>query len=189
MSLTSAAQLAELETRLHGLRAEIRAARAAQPPEPVAEYRFATLHGSVALSDLFGAQDDLFVIHNMGRTCSYCTLWADGFNGLYPHIASRAAFVVVSPDTPEQQRSFAADRGWRFPMASDDGTGFAADMGYIGAKGGRTPGISAFRRGANGIVRLADTAMGPGDDFCPLWHFLDLLPEGANGWSPRFRYA
>ena len=189
MSQITADRLSELDSRLRSLRAEMRSLRAAQPPQPVGEYRFATLHGGVGLAELFGTHDDLFIVHNMGRSCSYCTLWADGYNGLYPHIASRAAFVLVSPDTPEQQRSFAADRGWRFPMVSDAGTSFAADMGYVGANGGRTPGISALRRNANGIVRLADTPSSPGDDFCPMWHFLDLLPEGATGWSPRFRYG
>ena len=45
----------------------------------------------------------------MGRGCSYCTLWADGFNGLRHHFEDRAAFVVVSPDTPEQQKAAGAD--------------------------------------------------------------------------------
>ena len=78
---------------------------------------------------------DLFVIHNMGRSCPNCTLWADGFNGIYPHIADRAAFVVASPDPPDVQQSFAASRGWRFPMVSHQGSSFAADMGYRSAIG------------------------------------------------------
>ncbi len=35
---------------------------------------------SVKLSQLFGDKEDLIVIHNMGTDCSYCTMWADGFN-------------------------------------------------------------------------------------------------------------
>ena len=40
---------------------------------------------------------DLIVIHNMGASCPYCTLWADGFNGIYDHLADRAAFVALQP--------------------------------------------------------------------------------------------
>jgi predicted dithiol-disulfide oxidoreductase (DUF899 family) len=63
--------------------------------------------GSVQLSDLFGEHEDLIVIHNMGVSCPYCTLWADGFNGLIRHLEDRAAFVMVSPDPPDIQKEFA----------------------------------------------------------------------------------
>jgi predicted dithiol-disulfide oxidoreductase (DUF899 family) len=84
-------------------------------PEEVSDYTFATADGTVRLSALFSGNRDLIVIHNMGTTCPYCTLWADGFNGISDHLASRAAFVVSSPDRPEVQKKFAAGRGWRFP--------------------------------------------------------------------------
>jgi len=40
----------------------------------------------VRLSSLFGSNKDLILIHNMGRQCSYCTMWADGFNGVLDHM-------------------------------------------------------------------------------------------------------
>ena len=40
-----------------------------------------------------------------------------------------------------------------------------------------------------GVVRVSDAELGPGDDFCSVWHLFDLLPEGAAGWRPQFRYA
>ena len=72
----------------------------------------------VSLLDLFGDKNELFVVHNMGKSCSYCTMWADGFNGIYHHLIDQASFVVASPDTPEVQENFAAERKWRFPMIS-----------------------------------------------------------------------
>ena len=45
------------------------------------------------------------------------------------------------------------------------------------------PGVSVFRREAGTIVRVSDTGFSPGDDFCTLWHFFDLLPGGV-GESP-----
>jgi predicted dithiol-disulfide oxidoreductase (DUF899 family) len=158
-------------------------------PQPVEDYTFATIDGPQKLSQLFGGRRDLFVVHNMGSACPYCTLWADGYNGLYAHLASRAAFVVSSPDPPGVQQRVARSRGWRFPMVSHQGTTFAEDMGYRARSGGWLPGISAFRRERARIVRLADAGSSPGDDFCSLWHVLDLLPEGATGWQPKLRYA
>ena len=115
-------------------------------------------------------------------------MWADGFNGVYLHLRDRAAFVLTSPDPPERQRSFAAERGWRFPMASHQGTTFADDMGY--RRDGRAlPGVSVLKRQGGRIIRVADTGFSPGDDFCSVWHFLGLLPEGAAGWLPKHAYA
>src|SRR5690349_20311246 len=105
-------RLAELRKQLAAVRREMRQVQAEVEPETVADYQFETTKGAVRLSQLFGAKQELFVIHNMGRSCSSCTLWADGFNGVYPHIADRAAFVISTPDAPEVQRDFAASRGW-----------------------------------------------------------------------------
>src|SRR6476646_360425 len=142
----TAARLAAYRSQIAELRQKMREAQASVEPEPVRDYGFATPEGTMRLSQLFGGKQDLFVIHNMGRSCPHCTLWADGFNGLYPHIADRDAFVVSSPDAPDVQRSFAADRGWRFPMVSHQGSSFAADMGYHSAKDGWLPGVSVLRR-------------------------------------------
>ncbi len=173
-------EIAVLRKKMQALQAEIE-------PQPVEDYRFATIDGTVRLSELFAGKEYLFVIHNMGRSCPACTMWADGFNGVLPHLENRAAFVVSSPDDPAAQRAFANDRGWRFRMVSHRGTNFAADMGYRNERGWQ-PGVSVFRRIAGGIVRVSDTELGPGDDFCPVWHFFDLLPNGAAGWRPRFHY-
>ena len=139
------------------------------------------------LSELFGDKDTLFVIHNMGTTCRYCTLWADGFNGVLPHLQSRAAFVVSSPDEPARQQQFANSRGWKFPMVSHQGTSFAGDMGYASERG-FAPGISVFRKAGGRILRVSDTRMGPYDDFCSVYHFFDLIPGGAGDWAPQFKY-
>ena len=184
----TAEKLAAWRTQIAELRQKVREAQASVEPEPVQDYEFATPHGAIRLSQLFGTRQDLFVIHNMGRSCVNCTLWADGFNGAFPHIADRAAFVVSSPDPPDVQQSFAASRGWRFPMVSHQSSSFAADMGYRSASGGWLPGVSVFRRDGNRILRVADTSFEPGDDFCTVWHLFDLLPEGAAGWRPKYNY-
>lgn len=170
------------------LRGEIRTLQSDHCPEAVEDYELAATDGSsVRLSELFGDKDTLIVIHNMGASCPSCTLWADGFNGVIDHLEDRAAFVVSSPDTPDQQKKFAASRNWRFRMVSHANTSFAEDLGYKG-KNGWWPGVSVFKKSDDGVVRVADTSFGPGDDFCIIWHLMDMIPEGAAGWEPKYIY-
>jgi predicted dithiol-disulfide oxidoreductase (DUF899 family) len=181
-------RLAAYRRQITALRARMRRVQQDMEPEPVEDYALASVAGPVRLSQLFGAHRDLIVVHNMGAGCAFCTLWADGYNGVYPHLVTRAAFVVVSPDPPVAQRRFARSRGWRFPMVSHRGTTFAADMGYRSRAGGWLPGLSAFRRTRDGVVRVSTAGESPGDDFCAVWHLFDLLPDGAAGWQPKLRY-
>lgn len=181
-------KLATMRNQITELRAEMRKIQQEVEPEEVADHVFRTADGEVALSKLFGAKRQLFIIHNMGAGCAYCTMWADGYNGLYEHIADRAAFVVASPDKPEQQLKFATSRSWRFPMVSDTGSVFARSMGYTSAEGKPTPGISAFQKDGKRILRVSDTIEGPYDDFCAAWHMFDMLPDGAARWQPKLKY-
>ena len=64
------------------IRARMTQARRNRPLEPVLDHVLFGLDGEKRLSDLFGDADDLILIHNMGKGCPYCTLWADGFNGV-----------------------------------------------------------------------------------------------------------
>jgi predicted dithiol-disulfide oxidoreductase (DUF899 family) len=180
-------RLAAYRREIAALRDKMRELQANVEPEEVADYTFADRDGAVKLSHLFGDKDTLIVIHNMGRGCPACTMWADGYNGLLPHLQSRVAFVVTSPDDPETQAAFAASRGWRFRMVSHRGSDFAADMGYRG-DGGWLPGISVFRKQDGKILRVSDQELGPGDDFCAVYHFFDMIPGGAAGWRAKFSY-
>ncbi len=181
-------QLTDLRQQITNLRAQIRDLQSKVEPETVDDYELSNSEGSMRLSELFGQQDTLFVVHNMGTSCSYCTLWADGLNGVLGHLENRAAFVLSSPDSPRVQQEFARKRGWNFQMISHQGTNFAADMGYANDDGFH-PGVSVFRRDGENIIRVSDTAFGPGDDFCLVWHLFDLIPEGPNGWQPRYDYS
>jgi hypothetical protein len=74
-------------------------------------------------------------------------------------------------------------------MVSHRETNFAADMGYRSDNGGWWPGVAAFKRDGVRVLRVADTRLHPGDDFCTLWHLFDLLPDGAADWRPKYSYA
>jgi predicted dithiol-disulfide oxidoreductase (DUF899 family) len=134
-------------------------------------------NADVKLSELFGDKKDLVLVHNMGKSCSYCTMWADGFNGIFNYIEKRAAFVLVSPDDPDIQKEFAGQRGWKFRMYSGKDSNFIQDMGYRNEDGHYLPGVSVFHKSDEGkISRVSKTYFGPGDYFCSVWHFYDMLP-------------
>jgi predicted dithiol-disulfide oxidoreductase (DUF899 family) len=182
-------RLAGLRARIAALRQEMRAVQDELTPQPVDDHGFAGPDGPLRLSQLFGDKDDLFVIHNMGAGCRYCTLWADGYNGVYPQLATRAAFVVASPDAPERQQKLAEARGWRFPMVSDQGSRFAAEMGYTDDEGHLLPGVSVLQRRGAAIVRVSEAGFQPYDDFCPVWHLFAMLPGGPGQWTPQPAFA
>lgn len=181
-----------INAQIDALKKQRSAALRAARPQPVGEYTLANPDGSaVTLRDLFGSKRDLLVVHNMGKACVYCTLWADGLNGYAAHLADRAAFVLSSPDEPAVLRDFAASRAWRFRCVSTQGgkTGFARDMGFEPEPRRYWPGVSAFRLQDDGsIVRTGKAQFGPGDDFCAVWPLLDLLHLGDAGWAPKFEY-
>lgn len=183
-------QVEELEERIMESKRQLAELRRQRTPEEVGDYTFQGAGGrEVKLSSLFDDRDELILVHNMGRDCVYCTMWADGFTGLLPHLTSRAAFVVTSPDEPVAQEEFKRSRGWNFPLYSAHGTSFIADMGFDNEGEGLMPGVSVFSKDETGrIFRVSRATFGPGDDFCAVWHFFDLLPRGVDGWEPRFSY-
>lgn len=181
----------ELEYKIQDLKRRVAELRRKRPKPQVADYPFTDWNGEQAtLSSLFGDKEHLILIHNMGKDCSYCTMWADGFNGLLPHLQSRAAFVVTSPDPPEVQKELALSRGWRFPMYCVGAeSGFIADMAFMQGKSELTPGLSIFEKQPDGsILHVARSEFGPGDDYCPVWHLFALLPGGVSDWEPKFSY-
>lgn len=180
-----------IETEIARLRRELADLRRRREPDAVPDWTLTEPDGTpVKFSSLFGARDELLVIHNMGRRCVYCTLWADGFNGLAQHLADRAPFVVVTPDEHPVMRDFAASRQWTFRTVSCAGSSFAADLGFEDPPGSFHPGASGFRRLPDGkIVRTSVATFGPGDVYCAAWHLFDLLPGGPGSWSPKYAYV
>ena len=138
-------RIVELERKIGELNAELTALRKISPGTPVPDYTFRTQNGDATLRGLFGDRDKLLAIQNMGQGCRYCTLWADGFNGLLPHLESALAVVLVSKDPPDVQRKFANSRGWRFRLASHGGGDYIREQGVLEG-GDNYPGRSALRK-------------------------------------------
>lgn len=188
------AEIATLQNEVEAAKQKLIEARKRRPREEVQDYVLKDSDGNdVKLSELFGDKNDMILVHNMGTGCTSCTMWADGFTGLVPHLSDRAAFVLCSPDKPEVQKRFAAKRNWNFRMVSAHDSPFVKDMGFWEESGpypGPWPGVSTFRRDPDGkIYRIAKAHFGPGDDFCATYPFFDMLPEGANGWEAKYSYG
>ena len=178
------------------LEAEFQSTRAAMvkylrsKPATITEtFSFTDGERSYTLSDFFGDNDDLIVIHNMGVACRHCTLWADGVNGLLPHLESRTSVVLVNEDPIETQKRIAAKRGWKFTMRRDDDGTFSRHMGFSDddAHGmhHRMPGYSTFHRNSDGsITHVGSDTFGPGDIYMPVYPFFELLQDGAGDWEP-----
>ena len=45
-----------------------------------------------------------------------------------------------------------------------------------------------FQKQSGKVVRVSDTSFEPGDLYCGVWHLFDLIPQGAAGWQPKFKY-
>ncbi|HKK20863.1 MAG TPA: DUF899 family protein [candidate division Zixibacteria bacterium] len=171
-------RIERLEQRIMNLNKELADLRKTSLKRPIEDYTFLVSGGrKVKLSKLFGKKKYLVLVHNMGKSCPYCTMWADGYNGIFKHIEKKAGFAVVSPDDPAVQRKFAAQRKWNFKMYSAKGSSFNRDLGFENEKGGPQPGVSTFGKTDSGKIQLISQAgLGPGDNFCSVFHFYDMLP-------------
>lgn len=183
-------EIAALQKEIEEKREKILELRSKAELESINDYELKDRNGKeVMLSSLFDERDELMVIHNMGKRCTYCTLWADGFNGLALPLADRMPFVVVSPDAPAVQKEFAESRGWKFNMLSADGTTFIKDLGFEPEPKSYWPGVSALVRKDGKIYRASYDHFGPGDAYCSVWHLFDLFPKKDAGWQPRYDYS
>ena len=182
-------ELGKLEVEYREVRSRLAKVREQWQPEPFANYTFANADGgTTTLADLFGDKQDLLVVHNMGGECAYCTMWADGLNGLLPHLLDRAAIVVVSADSAKDQREFSRSRGWDLQMVSAAGTTFIEDAGYL-QDDGPWPGVSAFRKNDDGsVVRVGRDYFGPGDVYNAGWNLFEMLDGGTGDWEPKLAY-
>ena len=171
-------RIAEIEAQIDGLEAQISELRRSTAKETVPDYDLDAADGSrTSLSRLFGDKSELILVHNMGKSCPYCTMWADGFNAVLPHVVERAAFALLSPDAPDAQREFAHARGWSFPVISGQGASINRDLGFEDDEGRAYPGVTTLRKREDGTIeRYGAAPFGPGDKFCSVFSFFEMLP-------------
>ncbi len=113
----------------------------------------------VRLTDLFAdGHDTLIVDHLMfgagdDAPCVMCSMWADGYNAIAPHIMRRASFVLVAKAEIGVLRRWARQRGWdRIRLLSSHDSTFNRDFGMESENGDQQPGLSVFSRTPDGTV-------------------------------------
>jgi predicted dithiol-disulfide oxidoreductase (DUF899 family) len=99
------------------------------------QYRFDTDEGTATLPDLFRARSQLLVYHFMfgpdyTAGCPSCSAIADGFNGIWIHLANHDVMLwAVSRAPLAKLQEYKRRMGWTFPWASSAGSDFNADFG------------------------------------------------------------
>ena len=180
-------EISDLEQQIFKLTSRLNELRKSNAGEKVPNYTFSTLQGETSLLELFGAHQQLLLIHNMGQGCRYCTLWADGFNGFLKHLESVMSVVLVSKDSPELQRQFANSRDWRFRLASHGGGDYIREQ-TVAEGVENMPGAVVYERDGDTITRKNDCVFGPGDIYCSMWSLLALAGRGESDWTPQYVY-
>ena len=160
---------------------------------------------NVRLSELFTKSDRSLVIYHFmygkknSKACPMCTAWIDGVNGIAHHLAQKLDFALVAAADVPTLRAFARERGWdKLRLLSGAKNTFKFDFGSENPDGGQDSTLSVFTRGADGAVRHFYTAhprLSPEirergiDLLSPIWHFLDLTPQGRGNWYTSLDYG
>ncbi len=160
---------------------------------------------TVRLSELFTSPSRSLVIYHFmfgkkqTKACPMCTAWIDGANGIAHHLAQNLDFAVVAAADLPTLRAFARQRGWdKLRLLSAGNSTFKYDLGSEDQDGAQDSTLSVFTRDGGGAVRHFYTAhprMGPEvkergiDLLSPMWHFLDLTPQGRGDWYASLAYG
>ena len=159
----------------------------------------------VRLSELFTKPNRSLVIYHLmlgkkqTKACPMCTAWIDGANGVAQHLAQNLDFAVVAAADLPTLRAHARSRGWdRLRLLSAGDSTFKYDLGSEDREGEQDSAISVFTRDRDGTVRHFYTAhprMAPDipergiDLLAPIWHFMDLTPQGRGNWYAGLGYG
>jgi len=160
---------------------------------------------TIRLSELFTKPNRSLIIYHLmyGRrqtkACPMCTAWVDGANGVAHHLAQNLDFAVVAAADIPTLRAHARTRGWdRLRLLSAGNSTFKYDLGSEDHEGHQDSAISVFTRDADGTLRHFYTAhpwMAPDikergiDLLAPIWHFMDLTPQGRGSWYTSLDYG
>lgn len=157
----------------------------------------------VRLSELFDDPErPLVLMHFMygkeqTHPCPMCTAWADGYDGVVPHLSQRVSFAVLVAGDVGAFEAYARERGWRnLRLVSAAESDLKQVLGFEAEDGSQQPGVSVFTLDAAGAVRHFYSGAAPmgGEEYrgmdllSPIWHFLDLTPGGRGDFFPRKSY-
>ena len=74
-------------------------------------------------------------------------------------------------------------------MLSTQNMEFYKELGFFNGEDGSWPGVATIVKEKSGkLFRYAKSYYGPGDNFCSMWDFMDLLPPKGNPWETKYKY-
>lgn len=160
---------------------------------------------TVRLSELFTKPNRALVIYHLmygkrqAKPCPMCTAWIDGANGIAHHLAQNLDLAIVAAADIPTLRAHARARGWdKLRLLSAANSTFKYDLGSEDREGHQDSTVSVFTRDTDGTVRHFYTAhprMAPDiqergiDLLAPLWHFMDITPQGRGDWYASLSYG
>jgi len=159
---------------------------------------------TVRLSELFTLPDRALVIYHLmygkkqTKPCPMCTAWIDGFNGVADHLAQNMNLAIIAAADIPVLREHARARGWKkLRLLSAGSSTFKYDFGSEDREGKQDSTISVFSRASDGTLRhfysahpwMANDVKERGIDLLsPIWHMLDLTPQGRGDWYTKLEY-
>ena len=160
---------------------------------------------TVRLSELFTDPARSVVIYHFmygkkqANPCPMCTLWIDGLNGVAHHVAQNVDLAIVAAADASTLRAHARTRGWnKLRLLSCGANTFKYDLGSEDREGNQDSTVSVFTRDKDGALRhfysahprMADHIKERGIDLlCPVYHVLDLTPQGRGDWYAELGYG
>lgn len=178
-------------------------------------YTFQTPDGERSLADLFEGRSQLLVYHFMfgpGATegCPACSLLADHYDPLVPHLNQRdVTFVTISRGPLQSLEAYKQRMGWTFEWVSSEPCDFNRDY-HVSSDPNETeaenleynysqensfqmpdlPGLSVFARDEEGGVYHTYSTYARGlDTFLGVYRFLDVVPKGRDEEGLPFSMA
>src|SRR5262245_12262099 len=183
------------------------------------EYVFATDDGPKTLVELFDGRSQLLVYHFMfgfgyrvddqNPGCTGCSLVADHFDGVIPHLNGHDVTLVAESLAPLAELNWYKERmGWRFPWVSSGESGFKYASGAAFTEEQQTngadynfrhadqvepqrEGMSAFALQDGAVHHTYSTYARGVEQLAGTFRYLDIAPLGRNeegavaGWWRR----
>lgn len=160
------------------------------------DYVFETERGPSTLAELFDGRSQLIVWHFMfgddwAEGCPSCSFWADGYDGVLPHLAARdVSLTAVSTAPLETLLAYRERMGWSFPWVSSGGTTFNRDFEVAGSMRynyrpteepiDELPGFSVFVRDGGDVFHTYSAYARGLDIFNNAYQMLDMVPKGRD---------
>ena len=172
------------------------------------KYSFDAENGKVSLIDLFKGSSQLLIYHFMfgyglnltdkRQGCTGCSLIADHFDSVIPHLKARGITLVSSSIAPLRDLlEYKKQMGLRFPWVSSLGSDFNYDFGvafteeeqkngavynyrHVDKASPQKEGMSVFALQDGNVFHTYSTYARGTEAFMGVYRFLDIAPFGRN---------